>query len=280
GIPTGCQTTNYRISFLREVLGRLVTISLAELEGRNPSEEDYEFIERFGLILAPLGEGLSDTQASQTALIADVHTDGNTQQVLEEAVGYVKLIVAAYPIPEGRMVLGAGPVFSYYEFKWPMIDRLTDEKWTNMLFAGNQPAEPGWVRSFMHPVSLPPNDADGDRLPDAWETALWGSISAVNDPAGDFDGDGFSNEQEFHAGTNPRDATSLLQVVTPQPVSSGLELRWNGVQAKRYRVFYSDDLINWYLLQAPVIAEGAMAGLLDPGASNTRQRFYRVKVVP
>ena len=265
---------------MREVLGRLVTISLAELEGRNPSEEDYEFIERFGLILAPLGEGLSDTQASQTALIADVHTDGNTQQVLEEAVGYVKLIVAAYPIPEGRMVLGAGPVFSYYEFKWPMIDRLTDEKWTNMLFAGNQPAEPGWVRSFMNPISLPPNEADGNQLPDAWETALWGSISAVNDPAGDFDGDGFCNEEEFHAGTNPRDATSLLQVVTPQPVSSGLELRWNGVQAKRYRVFYSDDLINWYLLQAPVIAEGAMAGLLDPGASNTRQRFYRVKVVP
>ena len=71
-------------------------------------------------------------------------------------MGYVKLLVAAYRLAEGRTVLGAGPVFSYYEFKWPLSDRLTDEKWTNLLITGTSPAVPKWVYSFTHPVMLPP----------------------------------------------------------------------------------------------------------------------------
>jgi hypothetical protein len=35
-------------------------------------------------------------------------------------------------------------VFSYYEFKQEMKDRLTDEKWKEML-RSNPPEKPGWV---------------------------------------------------------------------------------------------------------------------------------------
>jgi large repetitive protein len=56
-------------------------------------------------------------------------------------------------------------------------------------------------------------DADGDGLPDAWEVAQFGSISAsqagVSD---DYDGDGVANLQEYVAGTDPKSATSVPSV--------------------------------------------------------------------
>ena len=57
-----------------------------------------------------------------------MHTDQNSGKVLEEGTGYVDLGVFVYVQPDGQLVAGAGPVLSYYEFKHPMADRLTDEK--------------------------------------------------------------------------------------------------------------------------------------------------------
>ena len=79
--------------------------------------------------------------------MVDVHTEQNTKQVLEEGVGYVNLMVVAYKVPDGRILIGAGPVMSYYEFKWPMSDRLTDEKWQEML-ESNPPEPPEWIPNF------------------------------------------------------------------------------------------------------------------------------------
>ncbi len=66
---------------------------------------------------------------------------------MEEGIGYVKLIAVAYKLPDNRILIGAGPVFSYYEFKQPMEDRLTDEKWRKVL-KSNQPEEPEWIPNF------------------------------------------------------------------------------------------------------------------------------------
>ena len=35
-------------------------------------------------------------------------------------------------------------MFSYYEFKHPMKDRLTDEAWQKMLSSAERPAVPAW----------------------------------------------------------------------------------------------------------------------------------------
>jgi hypothetical protein len=80
--------------------------------------------------------------------VADVHTDGNTEAVLEEGVGYVDTMVVAYKLPDGRILIGAGPVMSHYEFKQPMQDRLTDEKWREMLEA-NPPKRPEWASTYI-----------------------------------------------------------------------------------------------------------------------------------
>ncbi len=81
-------------------------------------------------------------------LVVDVHTDINTDQALEEGIGHLDIILAAYKVPDGRIIIGAGPVFSYYEFKQPVSDRLTDETWCQLVHSSNCPERPPWISSF------------------------------------------------------------------------------------------------------------------------------------
>jgi hypothetical protein len=72
--------------------------------------------------------------------------------VLELGVGRIDEIHAVVPRIEedGSITLqvAKGGVFSYYEFPWPMDDRLTDEKWREMLEEGQVPPRPVWISSF------------------------------------------------------------------------------------------------------------------------------------
>jgi hypothetical protein len=140
------ETETSRLTSLETMLSRLLTISKAELEGHSLTEEDYEFIRGFGEELDKIVTGIN-TQGKETTLVADVHTDTNTEQVLEEGVGYVDLLIVTYNYPDGRIIAGAGPVFSYYEFKQPMSERLTDEAWKHLLEQGTQPDRPLWTAS-------------------------------------------------------------------------------------------------------------------------------------
>jgi len=142
------ETETNRLNNLETLLRRLLIISTLELEGKELNESDYEFIRSIGEQLDTIITGVKD-QGKETTLIADVHTDINTALVLEEAVGYVDLIIVVYKTPEGKVIAGAGPVFSYYEFKQPMSDRLTDEGWKEILETGQQPRRPLWAQSFI-----------------------------------------------------------------------------------------------------------------------------------
>jgi len=65
-------------------------------------------------------------------------------QCLEEGVGYVKAIIVAYPTSHG-IYAGVGPMLSYYEFKQPVSNRLTDEEWKEMV---DSISPPEWTSSF------------------------------------------------------------------------------------------------------------------------------------
>ena len=73
------------------------------------------------------------------ALIADVHTDPNTGQVLEVGVGNVAAVTVTVQTDHGAVDV-TGPIFSYYEFTQPMNQRLTDGQWQQMLTENRQPA--------------------------------------------------------------------------------------------------------------------------------------------
>ena len=135
-----------RLDNLEKILEKLVDISKRELENKELAQEDYDFIKNFGDQLNGVISDVDD-KAKKTTIIADVHTDSNTSRVLEEGVGYVKLIAVAYKVPDGRILIGAGPVMTYYEFKHPMSDRLTDESWRDLLKT-RAPEPPEWVANF------------------------------------------------------------------------------------------------------------------------------------
>jgi hypothetical protein len=142
------QEEKTRLESLESILERLIQISVEELEGKELSQSDYEFISNFGQQLDSIVVGV-EAEGKETTMIADVHTDANPpQQVLEEGVGYVDLALVAYAVPDGRTILGAGPTLSYYEFKHPVSERLTDEQWKETLEQSQQPARPNWIDSF------------------------------------------------------------------------------------------------------------------------------------
>jgi len=136
-----------RLAELESILSRLQAISEKELENEELTEEDYEFIKNFGSQLEGVIADV-DEKARKTTVVADVHTDANTEAVLEEGVGYVDMIIVAYKLPDGRILIGAGPVMSYYEFKQPMDERLTDEKWREML-EEKPPERPEWSYTYI-----------------------------------------------------------------------------------------------------------------------------------
>ena len=109
-------------------------------------------------LLRELYQRINENKSMKTTIIADVHTDQNSKKCLEEGTGYVEMTVVCYLQPDGRLVLGAGPTLSYHEFKHPMSDRLTDEKWREMLKGGKTPPRLEWIRTFTAsgpPAALP-----------------------------------------------------------------------------------------------------------------------------
>jgi hypothetical protein len=86
-----------------------------------------------------ISETITGEADSQMPLAADVHT--RMPQALTEAVGFPAKIIVVIPV-ENRPVLFFGGIYSYYEFKVPYQDRLTDEKWMKELESGKVPYKP------------------------------------------------------------------------------------------------------------------------------------------
>ncbi len=81
-------------------------------------------------------------------VVADVHTDPSSRQVLQVGVGDVGFGLVAIDNAGDRMAY-VGPLYSYYEFRHPASDRLTDEKWQSMIAGAKVPARPAWTKPFL-----------------------------------------------------------------------------------------------------------------------------------
>jgi len=138
-----------RLQNAEAMFEQLLEISRAEVSGQRLSEEQYKYVREFDSALGGVTVGLERDQR-RTTIIADVLTDANTLQVLEEGTGNLRLLVGAFSDDQGRLQLGQGVTLSYYEFKHPMADRLTDEKWRERL-GEEPPPPPQWIRGFVAP---------------------------------------------------------------------------------------------------------------------------------
>ncbi|MEK7675638.1 MAG: CARDB domain-containing protein, partial [Verrucomicrobiota bacterium] len=125
-------------------------------------------------------------------------------------------------------------------------------------------------------------DADGDGIPDWWEQQYFGSASNC-DPEADPDGDGYTNMQEYIAGTDPLNPASALRITAIREVGNNVELDFVSISGKMYKVESKDALSDatWTQIDVftsnitgtqPVVEEGVVSG--------TTQLFYRVKCGP
>jgi hypothetical protein len=135
-----------RLQALAQALQQVQSISQKELRNQALTADEYTYIQNIGTALEATVAGV-DAMGTKTTIAADVHTDANSGNVLEEAVGYTDVLAAAVLQPDGKLTLALGPALSYYEFKWPSSNRLTDEAWQALL-AQQPPSRPAWTSSF------------------------------------------------------------------------------------------------------------------------------------
>jgi hypothetical protein len=138
----------------------LKTISEKELNNEGLNDEEYELIRSYGGQLEHFWQEVNREDVEKNyqgnwtafltdnpaALVTDVATDPNGT-VLEEATGRVYQILVAVPV-DGKLKLAKGTVFSYYEFPWPLDDRLTDKKWREEILDQNKAVQPAWTKIF------------------------------------------------------------------------------------------------------------------------------------
>jgi hypothetical protein len=142
--------------FLDHVL-TLRDIVRKELLNKKISNDEYEFMMTFsgeisGIVI-PEGSGdIIEDKFKQMALIADVHTDYLKHTVLEVGVGIPQRIFVAVKDKSGGSRICVGYVYSYYEFKQPMDQRLTDDEWKANFYPAKHKSvddkEPPWIKGL------------------------------------------------------------------------------------------------------------------------------------
>ncbi len=145
-------TGNYK-SFT-EILEKLEYFAKGELEGKTFTKSEYSDLQYLVGVLEDIKgfspeimRKITDGSDDKMDVIADVFTNPQAGQVLEEGVGKPLNIFVYIDDKMGKRIC-RGVVFSYYEFKWPMTDRLTDKKWQQMGKLNKRPEMPVWTKSF------------------------------------------------------------------------------------------------------------------------------------
>ena len=81
------------------------------------------------------------SQEFPAAVVVDIATDPNGR-ILEAATGNPSVLYVVVKV-DGKVKLASGSVYSFYQFEWPLNDRLTDAKWCQMM--GIAPDEEGYL---------------------------------------------------------------------------------------------------------------------------------------
>lgn len=118
-----------------------------------------------------------------------------------------------------------------------------------------------------------------DGIPDTWRLLYFDSVSNLLSAANaDPDGDGASNWQEFIAGTNPMDGTSVFRLMpATAPVGGYFVLQWPSVLNKTYAVQCSSSMNGGWVTLATLTGTGQLMQWTDTSAAGAG-KFYRAVV--
>lgn len=152
---------------LSRIASTLLAISQKELQDETLTDQEYEFIKSYGGSIEHFWyETVKDqtdseyisTQEFPAALVVDIATDPNGT-VLEAATGDPSQIYVIVKV-DGKLKLARGSAYSFYQFPWPLSDRLTDIRWRQMMglqaddggnYVTDPPiAKPEWTASYRY----------------------------------------------------------------------------------------------------------------------------------
>jgi fibronectin type 3 domain-containing protein len=117
-----------------------------------------------------------------------------------------------------------------------------------------------------------------------WRQSNFGTTNNTSDAAdiADPDGDGWTNAQEFAAGTDPNDRASLLKVSQMETNGNDMTVSFTTVTGKTYRLERSASLQSgsWFPVQDSIPGTGGIVHVNDPNGAGQTKRFYRIVVAP
>ena len=142
---------------LSEIAKRLLEISEKELTGAEITDDDYEFIRCYGGYIEhfwnevnkDMEEAPAYSYQAPSPIVADIATDPNGT-VLEVGTGKVDSLFVVFPI-DGKLHIGRGSAYSFYQFEMPMDQRMTDTEWRGRLSGGYIDDDWNWVEADKAP---------------------------------------------------------------------------------------------------------------------------------
>lgn len=123
-------------------------------------------------------------------------------------------------------------------------------------------------------------DTDGDGLPDAWEVQQLGTLNQSDGLNDDFDSDGFSDVDEWLAGTNPKNRESFFEIKECCPgenSSNNIVIHWESISNRAYGVYWTESLaIDFTALETNIYFP--QSSYTDSVHSADSQGYYKVNV--
>ena len=150
-----------RLTTLSALVTMVQNLAAKQAAGTELTPREVEQLRFFGAYQEHLAMVTSEggergsSEGNDMAIVADVSSAYSTklqqQLALEEGIGHALPIYVAVPF-HGHRQLTRGAVFTYYEFTHPAADRLTDERWREVLDKPTRPKLPEWTKSFVSRV--------------------------------------------------------------------------------------------------------------------------------
>ncbi len=135
-----------QLAMLDKFLQDSLEISIEQLQNKVNTELQKEFFAD----VANTMDGIlgHDEREYTSTIVVDVHTDMTSNRVLQCGTGPMYSAAVAFAMPDGKVSIAIGPVYSFYEFTQPLQNRLTDEAWKKLL-EKKPPTHPRWITYFM-----------------------------------------------------------------------------------------------------------------------------------
>ena len=119
-------------------------------------------------------------------------------------------------------------------------------------------------------ISLNP-DHYSEGIPDAWRITYFGSADpsagSNRHASDDYDGDGFSNLEEYLLGSDPTDRTSNLRITSFGPTN----IQWQAKGYEVYELYSSTNLATWTRAVNPIVPTNSLGTAASFIAGGPRQ---------